>query len=160
MSRQIHIWNFNSICRKMTKKSPENENLAKGNNSCKSSSNATKVKLDLCYIKTNPYTKFQVNISKDDGEKFGKPSGRTPSGLTDWLTDGQKDRRTDRMTDGDETYSPPGLTGRGLKKNCRCQCLLLRFGYMHVYGLDVLPITWLYGLGKHVLLVLGHFLTN
>ena len=29
MSRQIHIWNFNSICRKMTKKSPENEILAK-----------------------------------------------------------------------------------------------------------------------------------
>ena len=77
----------------MTKKSPENETLAKGNNSCKSRSNATKVKLDLCYVKTNPYTKYQVNISKDDREKFGKPSGRTPSGLTD----GQ----TDRMTDGE-----------------------------------------------------------
>ena len=123
MSRQIYIWNFNSICRKMTKKSPENENLAKGNNSCKSRSNTTKVKLDLCYVKTNPYTKFQVNISKDDWEKFGKPSGRTPSGLTDWLTDWLTDRRTDRqtdrMTDGEETYSrrpppPPGLTGRGL----------------------------------------------
>ena len=52
----------------MTKKSPENEILAKGNNSCKSRSNATKVKLDqsLYYVKTNPYTKFQVNISKDD----------------------------------------------------------------------------------------------
>ena len=47
----------------MTKKSPENEILAKGNNSCKSRSNATKV----YYVKTNPYTKFQVNyISKDD----------------------------------------------------------------------------------------------
>ena len=54
------------MCRKMTEKSPENENLAKGNNSCKSRSNVTKVKLDLCYVKTNPYTKFQVNISKDD----------------------------------------------------------------------------------------------
>ena len=30
MSRQIHIWNFNSICWKMTKKSPDNEILAKG----------------------------------------------------------------------------------------------------------------------------------
>ena len=35
----------------MTKKSPENEILAKGNNSCKSMSNATKVKLDLYYVK-------------------------------------------------------------------------------------------------------------
>ena len=41
----------------MTKKSSENENLAKGNNSCKSGSNVTKVKLDLCFVKTNPYTK-------------------------------------------------------------------------------------------------------
>ena len=50
----------------MTKKSPENEILAKDNNSCKSKSNATKVKLDLYYVKSNPYTKFQVNILKDD----------------------------------------------------------------------------------------------
>ena len=48
----------------MTKKSPKNEISAKGNNSCKSKSNATKVKLDLYYVKTNPYTKFKVNISK------------------------------------------------------------------------------------------------
>ena len=67
----------------MTKKSPENKILAKGNNSCKSRSNATKVKLDLYYVKTNPYTKFQVNISKDNREKFRKPSGQTSSGLTD-----------------------------------------------------------------------------
>ena len=96
MSRQIHIWNFNSICWKMTKRSLENEIFAKGNNSCKSRSNATKVKLDLYYVKTNPYTKYQVNISKDDWEKCGKPSERTPSGLTDWRTD----RRTDRQMDG------------------------------------------------------------
>ena len=50
----------------MTKNSPENEICAKGNNSCKSKTNATKVKLVLYYVKTNPYTKFQVNISKDD----------------------------------------------------------------------------------------------
>ena len=113
-SRQIHIPNFKSIGRKMTKKSPENEILAKGNNSCKSRSNATKVKLDLYYVMTNMYTKFQVNISKDDWEKFGKPSGRTLSGLTDGRTDWRTDRQTDRMTDGEETYSPPGFTGRGL----------------------------------------------
>ena len=59
MSRQIQIWNFNSICRKMTKKSPENEIFAKGNNSCKSGSNATKVKLDLYYATTNSYTNFK-----------------------------------------------------------------------------------------------------
>ena len=32
----------------------------------------TKPKLDLYYIMTNPYTKFQVNISKDGREKSGK----------------------------------------------------------------------------------------
>ena len=56
----------------MTKKSPENEILAKGNNSCKSRSKATKVKLDLYYVKTNSYMKFQLNLSKDDKEKSGK----------------------------------------------------------------------------------------
>ena len=56
----------------MTKKSPENKILAKGNNSCKSRSNATKVKLDLYYVKTNSYTKYQVKISKDGREKSGK----------------------------------------------------------------------------------------
>ena len=54
----------------MTKKSPENEILAKGSNSCKNRSNATK--LDLYYVKTNSYTKFQVNITKDRREKSGK----------------------------------------------------------------------------------------
>ena len=93
MSRQIHIWNFKSICWKMTKKSPENEILAKGNNSCKSRSNATKVILDLYYVKTNPFTQFQVNISKDNREKFGKPSGRTPNGLTDGRTKWQTARK-------------------------------------------------------------------
>ena len=55
----------------MTEKSPENKILAKGNNSCKSRSNATKVKLDLYYVKTNPYTKFQVisNENLVDGHR-------------------------------------------------------------------------------------------
>ena len=48
------------------------EILAKGNNSCKSSSNTTKVKLDLYYVKVNSYTKFQVNNTKDGREKSGK----------------------------------------------------------------------------------------
>ena len=56
----------------MTKKSPENDIFAKGNNSCKSKSNATKVELDLYYVKTNLYMKFQLNMSKDDKEKSGK----------------------------------------------------------------------------------------
>ena len=33
---------------------------------------AIKVKLDLYYVKTNPYMEFQVNMSKDDKEKSGK----------------------------------------------------------------------------------------
>ena len=52
--------------------SVESDILAMGNNSCKSRSNATKVKLDLYYVKINPYTKFQVNITKDGREKSGK----------------------------------------------------------------------------------------
>ena len=30
------------------------------------------IKFDLYYVKTNPYMKFQVNMSKDDKEKSGK----------------------------------------------------------------------------------------
>ena len=55
----------------MTKKSPGNEILAKGNNSCKRS-NATKVQFDLYYVETKSYIKFQLNMSKDDKEKSGK----------------------------------------------------------------------------------------
>ena len=50
----------------------ENEILAKGNNSCKSRSNVTNVELDLYYVKTNSYMKFQGKMSKDDKEKYGK----------------------------------------------------------------------------------------
>ena len=56
----------------MRKKSSENEILAKGKNSCKCRSNATKVQLDLYYVETNSYIKFQLNMSKDDKEKSGK----------------------------------------------------------------------------------------
>ena len=56
----------------MKKKSPENKIWGKGNNSGKSRSNATKVELDLYYVKTNSYMKFQLNMSKDDKEKSGK----------------------------------------------------------------------------------------
>ena len=31
-----------------------------------------KLELDLCYVKTNSCTKFQVNISKDSREKSEK----------------------------------------------------------------------------------------
>ena len=56
----------------MTKKSPENEILAKGNNSCESRSNAAKVERDQYYVKTNSYMKFQLNTLNDDKEKSGK----------------------------------------------------------------------------------------
>ena len=57
---------------KTGEESPENKILAKGNNSIKSRSNATKLKLDLYYVKTNSYMKFQLNMSKNDKEKSGK----------------------------------------------------------------------------------------
>ena len=44
----------------------------KDNNSCKGKSSATKLELDLYYAKTDSYTKFQVNISKDGREKSEK----------------------------------------------------------------------------------------
>ena len=56
----------------MTKKSPENEIFAKGNNPRKCRSNATKVELDLYYVKANSYMKFQLNMSEDEKEKSGK----------------------------------------------------------------------------------------
>ena len=49
-----------------------NKILAKGNNLCKSRSNAIKVELDLYYVNTNSFTKFQLNVSKDNKEKSGK----------------------------------------------------------------------------------------
>ena len=57
---------------KTGEESPENKIFAKGNNSIKSTTNKTKLKLDLYYVKTNPYMTFQVNMSKDDKEKPGK----------------------------------------------------------------------------------------
>ena len=66
ISRQSQIPNVKSISQKTGKKTPENDIFAKGNNSSKSRANLTEVELDLYYVKTNSYTKFQVNISKDD----------------------------------------------------------------------------------------------
>ena len=43
-------------------------------------SSVTKLELDLYYVMTNSYTKFQVNISKDGREKSGK---QKCDGLTD-----------------------------------------------------------------------------
>ena len=71
-SKAIHIQNFNWIAQKTAEKSPENWNWAKGNNSCKNRWSVTKLTLDLFYVITNSYTKFEVNISKDDREKSGK----------------------------------------------------------------------------------------
>ena len=42
---------------------PENKVLGKDNNSCKGRSSMTKIKLAVYYVKTNTYTKYQVNIS-------------------------------------------------------------------------------------------------
>ena len=54
---------------KTGEESPENLIFAKGNNSIKRRSNTTKLKLDLYYVKTNQYMKFQVKMSKDDKKK-------------------------------------------------------------------------------------------
>ena len=98
---QIHTPNFKSISQTTTEKIPENWILAKGNNSPKSRSSVTKLKLDLYYVMINSYTKFQVNISKDDREKSGKLKC---DGRTDCMTD----RRTNWLTDSEQTKSPSG----------------------------------------------------
>ena len=96
-------------------------------------------------------------------KKIGKPSGQTPSGLTDRWTDARTDRQTDGQTDrlavGEETYSPPVSPVMGpmsfvckhsvvyhfLNNFCRVYSLVLcaiifkcrywrsLMGYMHVY---------------------------
>ena len=67
-SKQIHIPNFKSISEKMLEKNQQNWVLTKDNNLCKSRSRSAKLELDLYYVKTNSYTKFQVNIWKDGRE--------------------------------------------------------------------------------------------
>ena len=124
VKKNLYKLNFKSIYQKTTEKSSENYILANGNNSCKRRSSVMKLEFDLYYVKTNSYTKFQVNILKDDWEKFGKPSGRTPSGLTDRRTDrrmrGQTDGRTYWLTDDEVTYTPwfhrQGTNNKALEK--------------------------------------------
>ena len=70
MSRQSRMPNFKSISQRMTekkvKKTEWTDMFAKGNNSSESRSTETKVELDLYRAMTKSYTKFQVNIPKDD----------------------------------------------------------------------------------------------
>ena len=66
MSRQIYKPNFISISQRQEEKVRKTKFFAKDNNSSKSKSNETKVTLDLHYVRAKPYTKFQVNISKDN----------------------------------------------------------------------------------------------
>ena len=69
---QIHTLNLKSISQKTAEKSPENLIWAKGNNSCKSRSSMTRLELELYYVMTISYTKFEVNIFKDCRKKSGK----------------------------------------------------------------------------------------
>ena len=82
--------------------------FAKGNNSCKSKSSLTKLKLELYYVMTNLCSKFQVTISKDGREKSeNKKCDGLTVGQSDRQTDRQTDRLTDRLTDSEQTKSPP-----------------------------------------------------
>ena len=60
------------MSQKTGEKSPGNYIFAKGANSIQSRSNATKVELDLYYVKTNSYMKFQVNVMQDGKGKSGR----------------------------------------------------------------------------------------
>ena len=109
-SRQIHIWNFKSISWMMTKKSPDNEILTKGNNSRESKSNATKTNL-ICIISRQIHIQFQVKITKDGREKSGKLQSHIPNFKSikgrlrkirkpEWMDTEWNDRQTDDQTDG------------------------------------------------------------
>ena len=74
------------MSQKKTEKSG-NFNFSKGQCSRRSMSSVTKLKLGLNYVMTNSYTKFQVNMSKDDREKNGKLKC---DGQTDGWTDRQR----------------------------------------------------------------------
>ena len=74
MSRKIHVPNFKSISQRTAEKSPENFILAKGNNSCKKRSSVRKLKLDLYYVTTHSYTKFQVKIWRENSGKGNSSS--------------------------------------------------------------------------------------
>ena len=133
---QIHLLNFKSISQKTAEKGPKTEFYQRAITAVKSGSSVTKIWTwsVLCHDK---FTKFQVNISKDDWEKFGKNEcGRTPIGLTD------------RQKDGEETYSPPGFTSRGLI-NVTCDNTCIK---------DIMALTPLTFLSSGHL-VLSHFWT-
>ena len=80
-------------------------------------SSVTKLKLDLYYVMTNSYTKFQVNISNTKFQvnisntkfqvnisiDFREKSGKLKC---DGQTDRQIDGQTDRRTDSEQTKSP------------------------------------------------------
>ena len=72
MSIQIHTPNLMSISFKKDDRKVKKTKFKKENIWCAIRSNPIKVKLDLYYVKTNSYTKFQINISKDCREKSGK----------------------------------------------------------------------------------------
>ena len=75
----------------------EKSKQPKGNNSCKSRSSVTNLKLDLYYFKTYSCNKYQFNILKDDLENFGKQIGQDTE-CTDSHTNGRADGQTDWLT--------------------------------------------------------------
>ena len=56
---------------------------------------------------------------------------------TEWkdtkLTDERTDGQTDRVTDGEETYSPPGFTSRGLKSIKASIIMTVHFNVHEIY---------------------------
>ena len=82
MSWQIHIYQISSQYLKRRQRKVRKTEV------WQTDRQTDKLELDLYYVMTNSYTKFQVNISKDGREKSGK--------------------RTDRQTDSEQTKSPPG----------------------------------------------------
>ena len=53
------------------------------------------LKLDLRFLKTKSHTKFQLNMSRNVGEKCGKLADGDPDGRSEIRTDGRRPRGMD-----------------------------------------------------------------
>ena len=72
MSKQIYIPKCQVNIPRQAKKVRKTKLLQRAITQLKVGQTQKKLKLYLYYVKTNPYMKFQVNMSKDDKEKSGK----------------------------------------------------------------------------------------
>ena len=87
----------------------------------------------ICMMSRQIHIPNFKSISERTTEKSSE--NRVDGHRVDWLTDGQ--------TDGEETWSPPGFTGRGLRKICISNVWLLLGNQKHRQLYMGLRLDWL-----------------